>query len=240
MALAYKILGYNTHHGLLESVTETPWPLLVAAADATWPHNPTAPSPPLTPFTRSDWDALWGNKYDAVTDLASPFTLELINAYPDAKVVIVQRDFESWWPSFRSEVLDRVMIQPWASINGFLGQCMGLPAVQAMRKIHMGFFGAEDRDGILLNARTKYERFYAEVRDVAPVDRRLEYRLGDGWEPLCAFLGVRVPDVPFPRENDAAAHGEEVGARSRLIWGTAAKVLVPLVAVSIFIFVRRG
>lgn len=29
--------------------------------------------------------------------------------------------------------------------------------------------------------------------------------LGEGWGPLCKFLGVPVPDEPFPRANDAAA-----------------------------------
>lgn len=76
-----------------------------------------------------------------MTDLASPFALGLIRAYPDAKVIVVQRDFDRWWPSFKAEILDRVMLQPI-----FLGlYLMGIPAVQAMRKIHFGFFdwGAE-------------------------------------------------------------------------------------------------
>ena len=27
------------------------------------------------------------------------------------------------------------------------------------------------------------------------------YNIKDGWEPLCKFLGVEVPDKPFPHEN---------------------------------------
>ncbi len=29
--------------------------------------------------------------------------------------------------------------------------------------------------------------------------------LSEGWEPLCQFLGVPVPDEPFPRANDGEA-----------------------------------
>jgi len=29
----------------------------------------------------------------------------------------------------------------------------------------------------------------------------LEFSVKEGWGPLCAFLGVPVPDVPFPRLN---------------------------------------
>jgi hypothetical protein len=39
-----------------------------------------------------------------------------------------------------------------------------------------------------------------ETRIVVP--RLLELRLGDGWEPLCAFLGVPVPGKPYPRVNN--------------------------------------
>ncbi|KAJ5289130.1 hypothetical protein N7478_002160 [Penicillium angulare] len=226
MARAYKILGFNAHHGLLESVTDTPWSYLLSAAEAAW-HSPNSPIP--TPLTRSDWDKIWA-QHNVSTDLGSPFSLELIKIYPSAKVVIVQRDFETWWPSYRREVLDRVMIEPWATINSFIGDMIRLPAVRAMRKIHLGFFGANDRDQILLNARRRYEAFYDEIRDVVPAERKLEYKLGEGWEPLCEFLGVPVPDVPFPRENDASDHGDEVKKRYKLIYGALGKILVPVLA----------
>lgn len=231
MALAYQILGFKTHHGLLEKVTETPWIQLEQAAEATWPNVPGAR--PRAPYPRADWDALWGG-YDAVTDLASPFALELIKAYPNAKVVIVQRDFDSWWPSFKTEILDRVMLQPMATINGFLGlYLMGIPAVQAMRKIHFGFFGAQSRVEIVKNAKDVYEEYYSDVRAAVPAEQRLEYRVGDGWEPLCEFLGVDVPDVPFPRENDAGEHDGEAKARTRLIWVNGLKVVVPVLVLGL-------
>ena len=43
------------------------------------------------------------------------------------------------------------------------------------------------------------------VRSVVPPEKLLEMELGDGWAPLCGFLGVPVPDEPFPRVNDAEA-----------------------------------
>ncbi|KAJ5117121.1 hypothetical protein N7526_011230 [Penicillium atrosanguineum] len=222
MALAYQILGFKTHHGLLEKNKPRRQP------------GRTRQVPDLRkPYTRGDWSALWGG-YDAVTDLASPFALELIKAYPEAKVVIVQRDFDSWWPSFKAEILDRVMLQPMATINGFLGlHLMGIPAVQAMRKIHFGFFGAQSRAEILNNAKDVYEEYYADVRAAVPAEQRLEYRVGDGWEPLCEFLKVDIPDVPFPRENDAGEHDGEAKARTRLIWANGLKVMVPILVLGL-------
>ena len=48
-----------------------------------------------------------------------------------------------------------------------------------------------------------YEDHIAEVQETIPPERLLTYRLGDGWDPLCRFLGVPVPEAPFPRRNSA-------------------------------------
>ena len=32
----------------------------------------------------------------------------------------------------------------------------------------------------------------------------LVYEIGSGWEPICASLGLPVPEVPFPRGNSSA------------------------------------
>ncbi|KAK4183424.1 hypothetical protein QBC35DRAFT_112986 [Podospora australis] len=229
MAHAYQMLGFKTHHGLLEDVTESPWTQIEQAAEATWPLVPEAR--PHPPFTRADWDAVWcARGFQVVTDLASPFAIQLIKAYPEAKVVVVQRDFDKWWPSFRDEVLDRVMIQPMATINGWVAwKVMGLRTVHAMRKVHFGLFHARTRDQIAVNARKTYAEYFAEIRRLVPPERRLEYKLGDGWEPLCDFLGVPVPgpDVPFPRANEQEAHREEVKKRLGILWGGTARLVLP-------------
>jgi hypothetical protein len=54
-------------------------------------------------------------------------------------------------------------------------------------------------------ARQAYRDHYALVRRITPTDRLLEYKLGDGWQPLCDFMGKPVPGVPFPRVNDSEA-----------------------------------
>ncbi len=53
-----------------------------------------------------------------------------------------------------------------------------------------------------------FNRHVAAVTDVIPKERLLVYEVAQGWEPLCAFLGVPVPDTPFPRANMRAEINE--------------------------------
>uniref|UniRef100_H2ZG74 Sulfotransferase n=1 Tax=Ciona savignyi TaxID=51511 RepID=H2ZG74_CIOSA len=46
-----------------------------------------------------------------------------------------------------------------------------------------------------------YRRHNLHVIQNAPKDKLLIYNVKEGWKPLCEFLGVEVPDVPFPRKN---------------------------------------
>ncbi|KAI0017933.1 hypothetical protein F4780DRAFT_753212 [Xylariomycetidae sp. FL0641] len=230
MAHAYTILGYKTQHAHFQPVLETPWDLLEAAAEATWPSQPGARAPP---HTRADWDALWGNAYEAVTDLAGPFAPQLIAAYPGARVVLVQRPFEAWWPSFRAGVREsRALLaddEPHAAAtsSAFPGGAPRRPRrpVHATRKLLLGFLGVASREDLdEACARRAYDAYFARVRALVPdPGRLLVYRLGhDGWAPLCAFLGVDVPDAPFPRaaDDDDALTPETRDVERRCLLGT--------------------
>jgi hypothetical protein len=46
-----------------------------------------------------------------------------------------------------------------------------------------------------------YDRHNADVRATADPARLVDWVTGDGWEPICAALGVPVPDEPFPHVN---------------------------------------
>lgn len=64
------------------------------------------------------------------------------------------------------------------------------------------------------NVKRVFQEHYDEVRSLVPKDRLLEYRIEEGWEPLCEFLGEEVPDVDFPKGNST----EDFRTAVRLIW----------------------
>ncbi|KAI0451207.1 hypothetical protein F5B21DRAFT_528191 [Xylaria acuta] len=117
---------------------------------------------------------------------------------------------------------------------------MSVRAGYAMQKVHLGFFDAKDRAEIEAKAHEGYERYFNRVRKTIPPERRLEYKLGDGWEPLCAFLGKEVPDVPFPRLDDREAHSKCTTERSCKVLVDSAKKAAPwaLVAAAISAAIR--
>lgn len=143
---------------------------------------------------RSDWDSLLGDFNAAVDWPASYFWRELAAFYPQAKVILTVRDAGRWF----------------ASIDGTLFRFMQAAQVPdddaAQRQIAMArdivqhrTFG--DRIGDRAHVIDVYERHNRAVQQTLPAARLLTYDVVEGWAPLCAFLGVPVPDEPFPRIN---------------------------------------
>lgn len=57
------------------------------------------------------------------------------------------------------------------------------------------------------------------VRTV-PAGKLLVYQVQSGGEPLCTFLGVPMPEAPFPRSNDSASFEQRTrpAALLRELW----------------------
>jgi hypothetical protein len=138
-----------------------------------------------------DWEALLGGYRAAVDWPAAAFWRELADAYPGAIVVLSLRDdAETWWRSADRTVFAVMRRSPRPE----------LAAWDAMIRDLWRTTMSEDWDDAGA-AMAAYERHNAAVRAGVPADRLLEWRPGDGWEPLCTALGLAVPDEPFPHEN---------------------------------------
>jgi hypothetical protein len=156
------------------------------------------------------------------------FAIELAKAYPDAKVIILNRDSEKWYDSFAKTVQE--MIKRRESLEPFewmLRPC--LPA-DASAIIRMGNFLSKSGVGLGSYGKDDCLRFfhdyYADCRMNIPADSCIEFRVQDGWAPLCEHLGVPVPgqqtadgwiQAPFPQVNDTGAFGSWVGQIQRSI-----------------------
>jgi hypothetical protein len=186
LKLAINRLGLGPCHHMEEVLHNRPvqLPLWVAAASG-----------------EPDWDAIYDGYESAVDWPTAGFFRELSVAYPQAKFVLTHRSPESWAASF-SETIYKLLagrdqapedMHPWLDMGtDVIGQS-GFPPGLDVAGLMAGFTAHNEA-----------------VKEVIPADRLLVYQVKEGWGPLCAFLGVPVPDEPFPRTNDRSEFWELV------------------------------
>lgn len=122
------------------------------------------------------------------------FWRELSQRYPDAKVLLTERDEKAWYKSISGTIIEYMEREPspdWPDAQKAQAK-MGLKIVADMT------FGRRyDEDHVI----AVYRAHNAAVKRTIPPERLLVYDVPQGWEPLCRFLGVPVPASPFPKTN---------------------------------------
>jgi len=141
------------------------------------------------------------------------FHRELVDLYPDAKVLLSVRDGDAWARSMRETI--------WGVIYG---DCLIRHMSDARRTVDPQWAGYMDlmaemwrRSGLIADAETTAEEMAAAmesynraVADAVPADRLLVWSVAEGWEPLCEFLDMPVPESEFPRVNDSAQFADRI------------------------------
>ena len=144
------------------------------------------------------WDDVFDGFQATVDWPACVFWRELMDAYPDAKVLLSVRDPDKWFESFHDtifRVISQVMADPELMAND--PTQMGAMAREVV--VNRSFGGTLGTKDDMIAA---FERHNAAVQAAAPANRLLVYQVSEGWDPLCQFLNVPVPDEPFPNVND--------------------------------------
>lgn len=161
---------------------------------------------------RSDWDELLGH-CAATTDMpCATFWRELREAYPEAKIILVERDEDKWFKSF-SEAVIAATFSPGGRFNTLVIEpLLGTKLSPLTHMLLEDMVHAQDAEGMRRNARAAYRQHYADVRAGIPAKDRLDYQLGSGWAPICEFLGKPIPDEPFPWINETAELHKKIEA----------------------------
>lgn len=124
---------------------------------------------------------------------------ELIDHYPDAKVILTTRSGESWYKSVTETIFGRMTMPLPADTPQERRRHRAMTQKTVLENTFRGRFLDKDY------AIGVYEKHNADVRATVAPSRLLDYQLKDGWEPLCRFLGVPVPAEPMPHLNDTAS-----------------------------------
>lgn len=150
------------------------------------------------------WDALFAGYQSAVDYPSALFYQDQMKQYSDAKVLLTVRDPERWYESALSTIYDVSRRRNKFAISilrlfssEFRALYPRMLFIDAL--IWKGQFKErfEDKDFAI---RT-FNEWNESVMATVPDDKLLVYEVKQGWEPLCDFLGVPVPDEPFPRAN---------------------------------------
>jgi Sulfotransferase domain len=141
----------------------------------------------------------------------SYFTRELIEDFPDAKVLLSARDGAAWAKSMRATIWQVLYGE---DLVGLMARARGKvdplweEYSDTMREMwnRSGLMPSADvSDGQMAAA---CEAYTEQVKAFVPAERLLVWGPKDGWEPLCTFLEVPVPEAPFPHVNDSESFGD--------------------------------
>lgn len=155
------------------------------------------------PGVQHDWSRAFARYRATVDNPGACVWRELIAANPNAKVLLTlhPKGPEAW---YRSTIQTIYALHSRWQLRLLRRMIPKLAKMGEMtdRLIWSRFHRSTMDDPAAAMAR--YEEHQREVEDTVPPERLLVFRASDGWEPLCRFLEVPVPDGPFPRTNDSA------------------------------------
>jgi hypothetical protein len=186
LKLALNQLGVGPCHHMEEVLHHMPAqvPLWKAAADG---------SP--------DWDDIYAGYNSTVDWPTACFFRELHAHYPRAKFILTQRDPARWADSFGATIYTLLAgkdeappeMRDWLEMAGDVIAKTGFPP-------------GLDADGL----KRAFIAHNEAVKATIPASQLLVFEVKQGWEPLCAFLGLPVPDEAFPRTNDRGEFWDRV------------------------------
>ncbi len=143
--------------------------------------------------------------------------LTFFKHYPDAKVILMERESSEAWFTSYTKMIDYYMANYYvwyedylpllsktqATKNKLTQQCM-------IRSTASGNNFWQQKHISKECWIYQYEMHNAAVKQLVPDNQLLVFKVGESWDRLCGFLDKPIPDKPFPRENMAGQAGNIV------------------------------
>ncbi len=137
----------------------------------------------------ADWGKIFAGYNSTVDWPNATYYRELADAYPEAKVILTERDADEWFDSTQATIFARMPTER--------GATEPMPRMMSKVVCELFDYRMHDRE----HCTAVYKAHNAKVREVIPADRLLVYHVSQGWGPLCAFLGVPEPTEAVPKVN---------------------------------------
>ncbi|MFG0257647.1 MAG: sulfotransferase family protein [Phycisphaerales bacterium JB043] len=138
---------------------------------------------------KPDWEAIFEGYASTVDYPAASYWRQLSEYYPDARVLLNVRDPEKWFESVNDTILSDEIVETGRGTPH--GEFLNATVYTIMDN------RMSEREFMIEH----FNHHVDEVKRTIDPSRLLVYEVRQGWKPLCDFLGVPVPDEPFPRVN---------------------------------------
>ncbi len=162
----------------------------------------------------ANWNEIFDGFQSTVDWPGGFYYRELLEAYPDAKVLLSVRDAERWersmretvWGIYHGDLLITHLSRATAKLNPAWARYLELMTDMLWEKRGTLADLHTERDGLI----AAFERHNEQVKRTVPADQLLVWDVAEGWEPLCDFLEVDVPDTPLPHLNDSSTFTDRI------------------------------
>jgi hypothetical protein len=142
-----------------------------------------------------DWDDIFEGYQSCVDWPACTYWRQIASHFPDAKVLLTVRDSAKWFASAQQTIFSKAHMDLFSAPDAD-------PDLKAMiERLFVTTFNGRGHDRE--HAIKVFEQHNEEVIRSVPRYRLLCFNAAEGWEPLCRFLSLPVPDEPFPFLNSA-------------------------------------
>jgi hypothetical protein len=177
------------------------------------------------PGQQFDWETVFASYRATVDNPGCCVWRELMVAYPHAKVLLTlhPKGAAAWYDSTVETIYAFEKTWQYRLMKRIVPGVRKVSEMTGKLVWQRALAGTLDHRA---QAIAHYERHIEDVKAAVPPERLLVYSANQGWEPLCRFLGVAVPDKPFPRVNDRKA----IKSKFRKIALIATTILVGLLA----------
>jgi len=163
-----------------------------------------------SPKSSEEWRNFYeANGYKGAVDFPSVvFYKEILEAFPNSKVILTVRDPATWVKSVNDTIKSgnddgiKFPVNIIDNLAGFgpLNNMIQNICRRDRNRLHQDLFDVMD-EGLEPSIKY-YNDWVEEVKRIVPADRLLVFSVKEGWEPVCKFLGKPIPDEPFPFVND--------------------------------------